>query len=71
MSEQANSAAAAITTGDIFEQVGDTLSGMFTACGNVFTSLWAHPMGKIVVTLGLASAAVGLCYKLFLRKKHM
>lgn len=59
------------TTSNIWTEVGTTITGFFTAAGNFFTALWGNPMGKIVVTLGLASGAIGLCYKLFLRKKQV
>ena len=63
--------AQAITTTDIFTEAGNTMTGVVDMSGNFFNSLWGNPMGKIVITLGLASAAVGLCYRLFLRRKHM
>ena len=59
------------TVSAIFEQAGDTMTGIVTMCGNFFTALWDNPMGKVVITLGLVSAAVGLCYRLFLRRKHV
>lgn len=64
-------AVAAPATADIFTEAGKTMSGFMTMTGDFFSGLWAHPMGKIVVTLGLVSAGIGLCYKLFLRKKHV
>lgn len=65
------SGASAITVAGIFETAGDVMSGFVTMTGNFFTSLWAVPMGKIVIGLGLVSGAVGLAYKLFLRRKHV
>lgn len=62
---------ASITVGAIFEQAGEVMSGFMTMVSNFFTGLWAVPMGKIVIVLGLISAAIGLCYRLFLRKKHV
>lgn len=62
---------ASITVGAIFEQAGEVMKGFMTMVANFFTGLWAVPMGKITITLGLISAAIGLCYKLFLRKKHV
>lgn len=61
----------AVTPAAIFEQAGETMTGIVTMTGNFFTSLWDNPMGKVIITLGLVSAAIGLCYKLFLRKKHV
>jgi len=61
----------AIVTGDIFQEAGNTMTGLMDMTGDFFVSLWANPMGKIVITLGLASAAIGLCYRLFLRRKHV
>lgn len=63
--------AAEIVVGDIFTQAGETMTGVVGMSGNFFTSLWAQPMGKIVITLGLVSAGIGLCYRLFLRRKHV
>ena len=60
-----------VTVGNIFEQAGEVMTGLVTMTGNFFTSLWANPMGKITITLGLVSGAIGLCYRLFLRRKHV
>lgn len=60
-----------ITTGGIFTEAGNTMSGFMNMSVEFFNGLWANPMGKIIITLGLVSAAIGLCYKLFLRKKHV
>lgn len=60
-----------ITSQNIFTEAANTMSGMVDMSGNFFTSLWGNPMGKIVITLGLVSGAVGLCYRLFLRKKFI
>lgn len=60
-----------ITTSNIFTEAGNTMTGLLDMTGNFFTSLWSNPMGKIIITLGLVSAAVGLCYRLFLRRKHV
>ena len=61
----------AITTSNIFTEAGNTMTGLMEMTGNFFTGLWGNPMGKIVITLGVVSAGIGLCYKLFLRKKHV
>ena len=61
----------AITTSNIFTEAGNTMTGIVDMSGNFFTSLWGNPMGKIVITLGLVSAGIGLCYRLFLRRKHV
>lgn len=60
-----------ITVANIFTQAGDTMSGMMKMTGDFFAGLWSSPMGKIVVTLGLVSGAIGLCCRLFLRKKRV
>ena len=60
-----------ITTASIFEQAGEVMTGFIDMTGNFFTSLWANPMGKIVIGVSLVGGAIGLCYKLFLRKKHV
>jgi len=61
----------AITTSEIFSEAGNTMSGLLEMTGDFFTGLWANPMGKIVITLGVVSAGIGLCYRLFLRRKHV
>lgn len=60
-----------ITTSGIFEQAGEVMTGFIDMTGNFFTSLWANPMGKIIIGVSLVGGAIGLCYKLFLRKKHV
>ena len=60
----------AITTSDIFTEAGNTMSGIVNMSTDFFTALWGNPMGKIVITIGLVGGAIGLCYRLFLRKKH-
>ena len=60
----------AITTSGIFEEAGNTMTGMLDLTGNFFTSLWNNPMGKIIIGLTLVGGAIGLAYRLFLRKKH-
>lgn len=60
-----------VTVANIFTQAGDTMSGLMKMTGDFFTGLWSNPMGKIVVTLGIVSGAIGLCCRLFLRKKRV
>ena len=60
-----------ITTANIFEQAGEVMTGFIDMTGDFFTSLWANPMGKIVIGVSLVGGAIGLCYKLFLRRKHV
>lgn len=60
-----------ITTANIFTEAGSTMTGFMTLSTNFFTGLWENPMGKVIITIGLVSAAVGLCYRLFLRRKHI
>lgn len=60
-----------ITTTSIFQEAGNTLDGFMDLCVNFFQGLWANPMGKIIISLSLAGAAIGLCYRLFLRRKHI
>ena len=62
---------AEITSAGIFTAAGDTMTGIVNLAGNFFTTLWAHPMGQIIVTIGLVGAAIGLCYRLYLRRKHV
>ena len=63
--------AVAITTSGIFTEAGNTMTGIVGMAGNFFTALWANPMGQIVITLSLVGAAIGLCYRLFIRRKHV
>lgn len=60
-----------ITVGGIFEVAGEVMTGFVDMTANFFTSLWNVPMGKIVIGLGLVGGAIGLGYRLYLRKKHI
>lgn len=60
-----------VTVANIFTQAGETMTGMMEMTGDFFAGLWANPMGKIVITLGVVSGAIGLCCRLFLRKKRV
>ena len=60
-----------ITSSNIFTEAGNTMTGIVDMSTNFFTSLWSNPMGKIIITLGLVGAAIGLCFRLFLRRKHV
>jgi len=62
---------ASVTVSDIFTEAGNAMTGLMKLTGDFFTGLWDNPMGKIVIVLGVVSAAVGLCYRLFLRRKHV
>lgn len=61
----------AVTVANIFTQAGETMTGMMELTGDFFAGLWSSPMGKIVVTLGIVSGGIGLCCRLFLRKKRV
>lgn len=63
--------AGTLTSSNIFTEAGNAMSGFMTMAGNFFTSLWAQPVGKLVICIPLVGAAIGLAYKLFLRKKHV
>lgn len=60
-----------ITTANIWTEVGTSMTGFITAANNFFTALWDNPMGKIIITVGLVSAAIGLTKSLFLRRKRV
>lgn len=62
---------AEVTVANIFTQAGDTMTGIMKLTGDFFSGLWANPMGKIIITLGVVSGAIGLCRKLFLHKKYV
>lgn len=62
---------AAVTVQNIFTQAGETMSGLMSMTGDFFSGLWANPMGKITITIGVVSGAIGLCCRLFLRKKRV
>lgn len=63
--------AAEITTSGIFEETGKVITEFLGLTGDFFTGLWSNPMGRIVCVLGLASGAIALAYRLFLRRKHV
>lgn len=60
-----------ITTANIWTEVGTSMTGFITAANNFFVALWDNPMGKIIITVGLVSAAIGLTKSLFLRRKRV
>lgn len=60
----------AITTTSIFSEASNTMKGFMDMSIEFFNGLWANPMGKVIISLTLVSGAIGLCYRLFLRKKH-
>lgn len=60
-----------VTSAGIFTAAGEAMTGLMTMTTNFFTALWDNPMGQIIIVLGLVSAAIGLCYKLFLHRKHV
>lgn len=62
---------AEVTSTNIFTEAGSTMNGLMSMTGDFFTGLWANPMGKIIITLGLVSGAIGLCCRLFLKKKRV
>lgn len=62
---------ATVTVQNIFTQAGETMSGIMKMTGDFFGGLWDNPMGKIIITLGVVSGAIGLCTRLFLRKKKI
>lgn len=62
---------AEVTVANIFTQASDTMTGLMKMTGDFFTGLWSNPMGKIIITLGVVSGAIGLCCRLFLRKKRV
>lgn len=59
-----------VTPATIFEAAKSTMSGIMGMTTDFFEGLWANPMGKIIITAGLVSGAIGLCRSLFLRKKR-
>lgn len=60
-----------ITTANIWTEVGTSMTGFINAANNFFVALWDNPMGKIIITVGLVSAAIGLTKSLFLRRKRV
>lgn len=61
----------AITSANIFSEAGTVMQSLLSMTGDFFSGLWSNPMGKIICVLGLVSAVIGLCYRLFLRRKHV
>ncbi len=62
---------AEVTVANIFTQASDTMKGLMSMTSDFFAGLWSNPMGKIIITLGVVSGAIGLCCRLFLRKKRV
>lgn len=58
-----------ITIGEIFTTAQETMAGFIGLAGNFFTSMWAHPMGKISMTAGLVTAGIGLGYRIYTWRK--
>lgn len=60
-----------MTIETIFAAAGDTLTGFVELATSFVTALWAHPLGMIFITAGIASVGVGLAYKVFFRKRRI
>lgn len=60
-----------ITTANIWTEVGTSMNGFVSSANDFFVALWDNPMGKIIITVGLVSAAIGLTKSLFLRRKRV
>lgn len=60
-----------ITVPSIFSSAGETMTGFMELTTDFINGLWANPLGKIAVTLTVVSGAIGLSYKLFLRRKRV
>ena len=62
---------AEVTVANIFTQASYTMKCLMSMTSDFFAGLWSNPMGKIIITLGVVSGAIGLCCRLFLRKKRV
>lgn len=60
-----------VTVANIFTEAAATMTGLMSMTTGFFEGLWGNPMGKIVITLGLVSAGVGLCKSIYLRRKRV
>ena len=61
-----------MTIQTFFTTVTSVVSGLVTASANFVANLYsANVIGQIIVTLGIASAVIGLGYSLFLRKRKV
>lgn len=60
-----------ITVANLFTSAGEVMTGFMTMTTSFVNGLWANPLGKITISLTLVSGAVGLAYKLFLRRKRI
>ena len=61
-----------LTIATFFTSVTGVVSGLVSGAAAFVADLWgANVIGQIMITLGIASAIIGLGYKLFLRKKHI
>lgn len=59
-----------LTISSFFEAAGQTVTGLVSGAGDFVTTLYAtNAIGSIIVTLGVASAIIGLGMTLFLRKR--
>lgn len=59
------------TSESILAKAGEVMTGFISLTGDFFAGLWANPMGQIIIVLGLVSAAIGLCVRLFLRRRKV
>lgn len=60
-----------ITIAGLFTSAGEVMTGFMGMTTSFITGLWANPLGKMSIGLTLVSGAIGLSYKLFLRRKHI
>ncbi len=60
-----------ITVQGLFTAAGEVMTGFMSMTTDFVNGLWANPLGKITISLTLVSGAVGLAYKLFLRRKRV
>ncbi len=61
-----------ITTTNIFSEGGNIMTGFVTMSTNFVSSLWnSNAIGKVIVLLPIIGAAIGLAYRVYLRRKHV
>ena len=60
-----------ITVSSIFTSAGEVMTGFMDLTTDFVEGLWANPLGKIAISLTIVSGAIGLAYRLFIRRKRV
>ena len=60
-----------ITVSSIFTSAGEVMTGFMDLTTDFVEGLCANPLGKIAISLTIVSGAIGLAYRLFIRRKRV